>query len=237
MLNEWGLSALKEPGIHLKRGTMAMTDSPLLDSYEEGGIMTTRLEYAKKIYGLVSVSLPGDAHFDPEEQTLFLELAEDISFALHAIETEKDRQRKAANLEEKARQLELLVAEHSSGLWEWDVGEGRVVMNAAYETMLGYTPGEMGQSLDDWKRQIHPDDQAGVADLLRKVLSGKDGDDIYETEFRMAKKDGSWLPLRSRGFVVRRDKNGRAAKMVGIHTPAGEAPQKQRRRRGHEAKG
>ena len=237
MLNEWGLSALKGPGIHLKRGTMTMTDSPLLDSYEEGGIMTTRLEYAKKTYGLISVSLPGDAHFDPEEQTLFSELAEDISFALHAIETEKDRQRKAANLEEKARQLELLVAEHSSGLWEWDVSEGRVVMNAAYETMLGYSPGEMGQSLEDWKRQIHPDDQVGVADLLRRVLSGKDGDDIYETEFRMLKKDGSWLPLRSRGFVVRRDKNGRAAKMVGIHTPAGEALQKQRRRRGHEAKG
>jgi PAS domain S-box-containing protein len=183
--------------------------------------MTIRLEYAKKIYGLLSVSLPGDAHFDPEEQTLFSELAEDISFALHAIETERDRQKKAATLEEKARQLELLVLEHSSGLWEWDVNEGRVVMNSAYETMLGYSPGEMGQSLEDWKRQIHPDDQAGVIEMLRKVLSGTNNEDIYKIEFRMLKKEGTWLPLRGRGFVVRRDKNGRAAKMVGIHTPAG----------------
>jgi len=221
MLNEWGLSALKKPGVHLKRGRMTLTESPLLDRYEEGGIMTIRLEYAKKIYGLLSVSLPGDAHFDPEEQTLFSELAEDISFALHAIETERDRQKKAATLEEKARQLELLVLEHSSGLWEWDVNEGRVVMNSAYETMLGYSPGEMGQSLEDWKRQIHPDDQAGVIEMLRKVLSGTNNEDIYKIEFRMLKKEGTWLPLRGRGFVVRRDKNGRAAKMVGIHTPAG----------------
>ena len=220
MLNEWGLSALKNPGVHLKQGTMTLTDSPLLDSYEEGGIMTTRLEYAKKIYGLISVSLPGDAHFDPEEQTLFSELAEDISFALHAIETDEDRKKKAATLEEKARQLELLVLEHSSGLWEWDVNEGRVTMNSAYETMLGYFPGEMGQSLEEWKSRIHPDDLTAVTDLLKKVLSGMDGDDIHEIEFRMLKKEGTWMLLRSRGFVVSRDKNGRATKMVGIHTPA-----------------
>ena len=100
------------------------------------------------------------------------------------------------------------------------MSEGRVTMNSAYETMLGYFPGEMGQSLEEWKSRIHPDDLTAVTDLLKKVLSGMDGDDIHEIEFRMLKKEGTWMLLRSRGFVVSRDKNGRATKMVGIHTPA-----------------
>ena len=219
MLNEWGMSVLKEPGIHMKRGIMTMTDCPLLDKYEEAGIMTTRLEFAGKTYGLISVSITGEAPIDPEEQALFLELAEDISFALHVIETEMDRREKATTLEEKARQLELLVSEHPSGLWEWDVSEGRVVMNSAYETMLGYSPGEMGQSIENWKGQIHPDDLPGMIDLLNRAISGGNGENVYEADYRMLKKEGTWLTLRSRGFVVRRDRNGRAARMVGIHTP------------------
>lgn len=219
MLNEWGMSVLKEPGVHIKRGIITMTDCPLLDRYEETGIMATRLEFSGKIFGLISVSVTGESPIDPEEQLLFSELAEDISFALHVIGTEMDRREKAATLEEKARQLDLLVSAHPSGLWEWDVGEGRVAMNSAYETMLGYSPGEMGQSIETWKGQVHPDDLPRMMDLLNRILSGGDGENTYEVDFRMLKKEGTWLRIRSRGFVVRRDRNGRAARMVGIQTP------------------
>jgi PAS domain-containing protein len=92
-------------------------------------------------------------------------------------------------------------------------------MNSAYETMLGYSPGEMGQSIENWKGQIHPDDLPGMIDLLNRAISGGNGENIYEADYRMLKKEGTWLTLRSRGFVVRRDRNGRAARMVGIHTP------------------
>lgn len=225
MLNEWGRTILEKPGVYLKRGVITITDCPLLDRYEEAGIMTTRLEFAGKIYGLISVSIPGEAPIDPEEQLLFSDLAEDISFALHAIEIEKDGQEQAMILEEKARQLELLVTEHPSGLWEWDLDEGRITMNSTYGIMLGYAPGELPQSFESWKSRVHPEDLPGVMKMLEKILSGKDAEDIYETVFRMKRKDQGWELIKDRGLVVRRDKNGHAVRMVGTHTAvAGKTP-------------
>jgi len=220
MLNEWGRSILEKPGVYLKRGVITITDCPLLDRYEEAGIMATRLESAGKIYGLISVSIPGEAPIDPEEQLLFSDLAEDISFALHAMETEKDVQEQAMILEEKARQLELLVTEHPSGLWEWDLEEGRITMNSTYETMLGYVPGELSPSFEAWKSRVHPEDLPKVMKVLENILRGRDAENIYETVFRMKRKDQKWELIRDRGFVVRRDKNGHALRMVGIHSHA-----------------
>jgi hypothetical protein len=84
---------------------------------KKAGIMTTRHEFAERPTS-ISYPLPGKLH-RPVEQALFLEIAEDLSFALNVIETEM-RRRKGPTLEEKARQLELLVSEHPSGF-----GKGR----------------------------------------------------------------------------------------------------------------
>jgi PAS domain S-box-containing protein len=49
------------------------------------------LEFDNKIYGVLSVTIPFSFVFDKEEESLFLELAGDISFALAAIEQEEQK--------------------------------------------------------------------------------------------------------------------------------------------------
>lgn len=218
MLNEWGLSVLEKPGISLKRGVTAMTDCPLLERYEESGIMSTRLEHSGKVFGLISVSVPGEMSIDPEEQTLFAELAEDISFALHAKEIEKDREEKSGVLEGKACQLDLMIRNHRDGLWEWDIANGRLDLNSSYETMLGYAPGEMQRYLAGWKSLVCPEDLPEVMEILESVVSGKMGSDTYEAVYRMQTKEGDWIKVLDRGCVVRRSASGRAIHMVGTHT-------------------
>ncbi len=216
-LNEWGLSVLENKGVSMKHGVITMTDCPLLDHYEEAGIMATRLEYAGKVYGLISVSIPSTLPADLEEQQLFGELAEDVSFALHAIEIENDREQKSSILERKACQLELLVRHHKDGLWEWDVNDGRIDLSPNYETMLGYTPGEMNRSFEGWRSLIHPEDLQDALATLEGVVSGHEGKNLYETIYRMRTNEGEWKKVLDRGYVVRRDRHGRASRMVGTH--------------------
>ncbi len=65
-------------------------DCPLRDIYPGRPVLTACLTHDKKIYGLISVSLPVGTVFDREEQELFLELVGDVSFALHDLALEEE---------------------------------------------------------------------------------------------------------------------------------------------------
>ncbi|MFW5863274.1 MAG: response regulator [Desulfohalobiaceae bacterium] len=56
---------------------------PLSCNYLSRAGLAGRLEHQGRCYGLITVSIPGDLAFDPEELELFQELVGDISFALH----------------------------------------------------------------------------------------------------------------------------------------------------------
>lgn len=217
ILNDWALAVLKSSDISLKRGVTAITDCPLLDRYEESGIMSARLEHSGRIFGLISVTVPGEIPIDPEEQVLFSELAEDISFALNAREIEIDRAEKAEQVEGKVRQLELVASNRRDGLWEWDVENGRLDLSPGYETMLGYAPGEMKRSIEGWRENVHPEDLPEALRVLDAVVSGTSDGSIYEAAYRIRTRSGGWMMILDRGSVVRRDSSGRAVRIVGTH--------------------
>ncbi len=64
-------------------------DCPLRIRYEENSSMAIRLAYEERIYGILSVSSPLNFAEDEEEQSLFLELAQDIALALKNFELEE----------------------------------------------------------------------------------------------------------------------------------------------------
>jgi two-component system sensor histidine kinase/response regulator len=71
--------------------------------------MSTRLEYAGEIFGLMSVSVDSDRTIDQEERSLFEEVAGDLAFALNSIRLEEERRwTEAALLLERSR-LEALL--------------------------------------------------------------------------------------------------------------------------------
>jgi len=79
---------------------------PLLGKAKSEKELTIRLEYGDKIYGILSVSLPVELVTDKEEQMLFHELANDISFALHSIEIEEKRKHAEEALKLKTIELQ-----------------------------------------------------------------------------------------------------------------------------------
>jgi len=116
-LTECSRRALSQPGVVVTEAPpFTCADHSLSDKYRGGGEMTTRLECSRKVYGLLSVSVPAHLTTDEKEQTLFEEIAGDIAFALHDIELDEERkqaEQKILASREKLRHLtsELCIAE------------------------------------------------------------------------------------------------------------------------------
>lgn len=66
-------------------------DCPLKTIHEDKGAITTCLEYENKLYGIISVTIPTELVSDPDEHSLFEEIAKDISGAIYNYELKKDK--------------------------------------------------------------------------------------------------------------------------------------------------
>lgn len=217
-LNEWGRNVLKTPGVIVSKHASPRTDCPLLDNYSEKAIMTARLEHGGTVYGLISVSLPEGFSADDEEKNLFLEAAQDIAFALHAIDVYKDRETALQELQEKARQVEILLKDRPEGLWVWDREADRLFFNESYEKNLGYEPGELQPSRFRWETMIHPDDAERIKAFIASHLDDPSKGNTIEYEYRIRTKQGFWKWVTDRGHIVERDENGKAVRISGTQT-------------------
>ncbi len=93
-LTDCGQKALRQSDVVITQDPLSScADCPLAVKYGGRGAMTARLEYSGRIYGLLSVSIPGDFITEKEEQTLFKEVATDIAYALHSLELEEEQKR------------------------------------------------------------------------------------------------------------------------------------------------
>lgn len=117
-----------------------------------------------------------------------------------------------AELEEKAKRLNLAFDAASDGLWDWDIQSDTFFFSPRAYTMLGYEPGEFEGSLAVWSGMIHPEDLDTVRGAIDESLQFFTP---YEADFRMRSKTGEWLWIYSRGRVVNRDANGKPLRVAG----------------------
>ncbi len=99
-----------------KNPPLKCTNCPVAYMYDGRGSISARLEHNGRIYGILTVSVPIAYSQDPEEHELLMDVADDIAYALHSIEVEKDRRQKEAELREARDKLELRVKERTRDL-------------------------------------------------------------------------------------------------------------------------
>ena len=68
-------------------------DCPLSENYENRSSITTRLEHAGRVYGMLSASAPEKFAEDDQERHLLEEVAGDIALGLHNVEVEEELQK------------------------------------------------------------------------------------------------------------------------------------------------
>lgn len=107
--------------------------------------------------------------------------------------------------------LDLAVRAADMGIWDWDLGTGRLVWSEQMCRLLG-VPGDGQADYQTWIGLMHPEDR-DRADAHVKAALQKD--QPYREEFRIVLSDGSIRWLRDAGRVLR-DAQGQPTRMIGV---------------------
>jgi len=127
----------------------------------------------------------------------------------------RSSQRIALQLRDSEMRWKFAIEGAGDGLWDWDIRSGGMFISDRWKSMLGFEDADIGHSVDEWRRRVHPDDLPGVLAAARAHLSGLSPH--YASEHRLRCKDGKWKWVLARGLVVARDANGAALRMLGTH--------------------
>ncbi|MDP3521207.1 MAG: PAS domain S-box protein [Hydrogenophaga sp.] len=146
--------------------------------------------------------------------------AEGHIYAVCAIATDMtERLASEKAVAESEQRLNMALRGANLGMWDWRVETGRSEIDDIWAEMLGYTRDELAQSdtqdVDAWLRLIHPDDAAAASRCFEQCIGGELLE--YRVEFRMRAKSGDWRWILSIGRATRRDEQGKALRIVGIH--------------------
>ncbi len=124
------------------------------------------------------------ASLDKSNQDLVAEIA-----SRHEVEAAKSR----------SEQLFRSIAENSADLIAVvDQSGHRIYNNPTYERLLGYTEEELKETVSF--QQIHPDDRPRVTQAAQLALETGIGQIV---EYRMQRKDGTYITLESHGSFIR----------------------------------
>ena len=80
--------------------------------------------------------------------------------------------------------------------------------------LFGYDENDIGDSVDDWAKLLHPDKRDWMLKFLDDFLAGNSP--TTTVEYRLRHKDGSYRWIVAHGLVVR-DEQGKAYRFVGSH--------------------
>jgi PAS domain S-box-containing protein len=119
-------------------------------------------------------------------------------------------------LRESEDRLANVMAAINDGIWDWDLENDSIYFDPRYYTMAGYEPNAFSARFEEFEKRVHPDDLERVRLHIENHFSGLSP--VFDVEFRFLKQGGTWFWVRGRGRIVRRDAQGRPARMVGTHT-------------------
>ncbi len=138
-----------------------------------------------------------------------------IAGALNKIAAEEVEHKKVWDaLHKSEERLKLTLDATGIGTWDWNLVQDVYYASSRYFTMLGYPPEDGPVDRAIWVERFHPDDKGTVNTKIKDVLSGKET--RYEYEARIMHADGSYRWIHTIGFVIERDKQGKATRMLGV---------------------
>jgi PAS domain S-box-containing protein len=118
-------------------------------------------------------------------------------------------------LHKSEERLRLILRGANDAAWDWDIENNECYYSPRWWQMLGYRENEVPGDPDLWRRLLHPRDRAHVDEVVSRALDG--GDAVFEIQFRMRHKDGHYVPVRARSFVLR-NAEGRPIRISGTNS-------------------
>lgn len=145
-----------------------------------------------------------------------------LKLRLRNIELEETNQRLEANekqlkeseqeLKKSETRLNLVLAGVNDGWWDWNLEDSYLFYSLNWWSMLGYQPDEFVVTPELWHELLHPDDVSRVDTFMETQFNT--GIVTYEVEFRLLHKEGHYVPVLSKGHILRNDA-GNATRISG----------------------
>jgi PAS domain S-box-containing protein len=127
-----------------------------------------------------------------------------------------DLKRTEYALTEQVDRFRLALETTQAGFWEHYPAEGREVHSPEWYAMLGYTPLAVTGGVEDWTALIHPEErEKALASFSAYISEGGKG--MYEAQYRLRAKDGSWRWIMGKGRAVSWDDEGRPTRIIGLN--------------------
>ena len=119
-------------------------------------------------------------------------------------------------LRESEQRWAMIIEANNDGVWEWNIQSGVSKHSTRLLAMLGYTPEEFADDVNEWSSRIHPEDRERVWDDVHRHLRGETP--LYQNEHRLRSKSGNYLWFLSRGKATDFDAEGKPIRMLGTLT-------------------
>ncbi|MCU0545905.1 MAG: PAS domain S-box protein [Oscillatoriaceae cyanobacterium Prado104] len=159
----------------------------------------------------------------PQEISLTMLAGGEIVCIVRDISARKEAEEQLRSSQRFAQQI----AEASPNiLYVYDIiARKNIYINASVEQILGYTAEEI-QGMENLMLAslMHPEDLKKMPNYWQQVATGREGD-IFEIEYRMRHKDGSWRWIVSRDTVFERTAGGQLKQILGTGTDFTESKQ------------
>lgn len=123
-------------------------------------------------------------------------------------------EQKVKKLQESDERYELAISGSAAGIWDWDILSDTIYYSDRLQELLGYTPGEFLNSLNEFWDRLHPDDYEAVRMAVDRHLKGKEA---YNIEYRLKTKSEEYRWFHAHGQALW-DKTGQASRMSGSIT-------------------
>ncbi|QDZ01141.1 PAS domain-containing protein [Nitratireductor mangrovi] len=144
--------------------------------------------------------------------TLFVITSGVLIIVLYAYFSQAARAQAADRIYHEAHQrIDLALVRGRCGLWDWDMGRGKMYWSRSMYDMLGYEPCEDMLSFGDVAAIIHPED--GDLFGLANQIVAREIDQVDQV-FRMRHAEGHWVWMRARAQVI--DPDASDVHLIGI---------------------
>jgi two-component system, cell cycle sensor histidine kinase PleC len=232
MTDATGNIAASLPGLSSSNSTLndyLGPSQPLTDFAEKAGVLRINLADGKDslatvhtldppfgqvaiIYPLTAVLADWQAEAFRSAVLLFCTVLVLIALAI-AYFWQASRAREANQLCERMQsRVDTALTRGRCGLWDWDLGRGRIYWSDSMYEILGMTSGDQFLSFGDINALVHPRD--GDLTAMAEMLASCQVDSI-DHAFRMQSARGDWIWLRARAELVR-ERASDSLHLVGI---------------------
>jgi len=199
-----GRRALKQAGIVVTKDPVSMCVDCLASANCHGReAMTIRLGREDRLYGLLTVTVSAGLSELEEGQSLFQEVASDITFALHSLDLERERDRAEESLRESEEKFRSISASAQDAIIMID-DEGDISFwNDAAENIFGYSSEEaLGK---EYHAFLAPERYyQAYREASNKFKTTGQGPVVGKTlELEAVRKDGTEFPIELSMSVVK----------------------------------